>query len=1090
MANGNLDDIRTNNNTAQAVLKTLEELNASQAWVRTRWIWELLQNARDAGASTVTVEYAENKIIFQHNGHGFTAEEICHLIYHGSTKTDDTDTIGRYGSGFLTTHLLSNDIWISGRLNTNQRFDFWLTRQIISVDELKCSMDDAWDKFQESLIDGNLDTRTEFHYPLNNNDQSVNAAVEHGIDMLMRCAPYIVIFNNFSDIKVKYGSETTTFNVQSRDTDLSSGQNQEPVHQFIVEETRNGNIIRYERRYIVASDDIAQVAIPFESHESYTECKSLCDIPKLFVGFPLIHTEEFGFPAVINSLKFTPTEKRDGVYLGQNDDEVNRRNEKVVRRSCGLLVRLIECAVESGWRGIYELGRVPKIVGSTWLNENWLRETLRKDFVDRIRKSAIVINESGVRIPPDCVRLPSVDGDGVLDLWDLAMEWGYLKDSLPRRVEAAGWRDAAISWEAFNSEIEELYDGTCLANDIQDISHDPNVTDVKRLTHRVNRLDVEDRIGWLNRVISFLIKHDMRKVIVDRKVVPSQEGFLRTLPTLYQDNGVDEELKKVASLVDGWRIRPELRHAEIHALDDEPGAGRWDNDTVVGPLIERLSAHIENTGGDDISHQASARLFAWMVRNQDWNRLSSLPVFSEQYRGVNGQDRDVLKIGQSVGDDMVLSPVASWGEDVRPYAGLFPKRHILAHFYFEMVSDDATWVNLENARLIRRSVIVKEDTCHVFLSDDVLSDEDHRTLDAVPVTNIAFISKGDIGIIDRVRGSTRLARALWRFLTEWMVNIDHAGLEARAADCICGERHSYYPAGWIKPIVERKWVPVDGGSKRASAQSLAAMLRGSGWSPDLLEGNAAVISFLEAIDVTEFDLTREFTVTTDDERKAQERSLTRIIASGDLNHVVQFVEDWECDQDLPAFLDKRRERRRIVHDNQRIGAQVEQLVKLTLEVQGFQVTRHGIGADFRIEFSDAGRLELERAGQTWLVEVKATREAAVRMTERQVRAAVEERSRFLLCVVPIASDQLDEPTLEDVQNTMRFVSNIGNRLEGLCEDLDEFVTLRDEITGEENDGLQLEVESGAVRVRVVEAVWTDGFPLAELSTTLCHRGTP
>lgn len=1081
MANGNLDDIRTNvlaDNTAQAVLKTLEELNASQAWVRTRWIWELLQNARDAGASTVTVEYAENKIIFQHNGHGFTAEEICHLIYHGSTKTDDADTIGRYGSGFLTTHLLSNDIGISGRLNTNQHFDFLLTRKISSVDELKCSMNAAWDDFKESRRNGNSDTRTEFHYPLNNNDQSVNAAVEHGIDMLRRCAPYIVIFNNFSDIKVKSGSETTTFNVQNRDTDLSSGQNQESVHQFIVEETRNGNIIRYERRYMVASDDIAQVAIPFGS---YTECKSLRDIPKLFVGFPLIHTEEFGFPAVINSLKFTPTEKRDGVYLGQNDDEVNRRNEKVVLSSCDLLVRLIEYAGTLRWRGIYELARVPKIVGSDWLNENWLRETLH-NFVGRIRRSAIVINEAGVGIPPNCAKLPSADGDGVLDLWDLATEWNYLKERLPRRDEAAGWRDAAISWKTtFNSEIEELYDGTCLAKDIHSESCDPEANPP---THRVNRLDVGDNpIGWLDRVISFLIEHDMRNVIAEWKVVPSQENFLRTLPNLHRDNGVDEELKNISGLVSEWRIRPQLRHTGIHALDDEAGAGEWDNYDVVGRLIVQLNSRIDHTNGDDVSHEASARLFAWIAGEQDWNRLSSLPVFSEHYHGVNGQDRDVLKIGQAVGDDMVLSPVASWAEDIRPYADLFPKRHILAHFYFDRLPDEDAWTNLEDAGLIRRSIIVKEDACHVFLPDGLLDDVEHRTRHAVPVIKIAFMSKRDIGIIDRVRGSTNLARTLWRFLTEWMVNVGDVGLQLSEADCICGETHSYYPAEWIKPIIERKWVPVDGGSKKASAQSLAAMLRGGGWSPDRL--NPAVISFLEAIGVTEFDLTRELTVTTDDERKAQEQSLTRIIASGDLNSVIQFVEDWECDQDLPEFLDKRRERRRVVHDNQRMGAQVEQLVKLTLEEQGFQVTRHGIGADFRIEFSDAGRLELERAGQTWLVEVKATREAAVRMTERQVRAAVEEGSSFLLCVVPIANDQLDEMTLEDVQNTMRFVSNIGNRLEGLCKDLDNFVTLRDEITGEENDGVQLEVESGAVRIRVVEAVWTDdGFPLAELLNNL------
>ena len=720
MANGNLDDIRTNvltDNTAQAVLKTLEELNASQAWVRTRWIWELLQNARDAGASTVTVEYAENNIIFQHNGHGFTAEEICHLIYHGSTKTDDPDVIGRYGSGFLTTHLLSNDIRISGRLDQNRDFCFWLTRQISSVDELKCSMNDAWDEFQESLRDGNLNTRTEFHYPLGNDTSSVDA-VEHGIIMLRRCAPYILIFNDFSDIEVKLGSETTTFKVKDR-TDHPPGR------RFIVEEETtigNANEERYEGEYLVASDDIAKVAIPFESHESYTECKSLRDIPKLFVGFPLIHTEEFGFPAVINSLKFTPTEKRDGVYLGQNDDEVNRQNEKVVRRSCGLLVTLIEFAAAKGWRRIYELARVPKLVDRPWLNERWLRKTLRTDFVDRIRNSAIVINKSGEGIPPDRVCLPSAAGDAVLDLWDLATEWGYLKDSLPRRDEAPGWRDAAISWEAFNSEIEELYDGTCLANDIHEISHDQNANIP---THRVSLLDPQDlqgttagdRIDWLNRVISFLIKHDMRQVIADRKVVPSQEGFLRTLPNLYKDKGVDEELKSIAGLVREWRIRTELSDTGIDALDDETGKGEWDNHNVVGRLIEQLSSRIDRTDGDDISHEASARLFTWIAGKQDWKRLSSLPVFSEQYRGVNGQDRDVLKIGQSVGDDMVLSPVASWGEDVRPYADLFPKRHILAHFYFEKMSDEVIWDQLEDARLIRRSVVVKENAYHIFLPD-------------------------------------------------------------------------------------------------------------------------------------------------------------------------------------------------------------------------------------------------------------------------------------------------------------------------------------------------------------------------------------
>ena len=406
MANGDFNAIRTNvlaDNTAQAVLKALEALNASEGWVRTRWIWELLQNARDAGAKTITVEYVDddNELIFQHDGDRFTAEEICHLIYHGSTKTDDSDTIGRYGTGFLTTHLLSNEIRVSGRLDTNEHFDFWLTRKISSVDELKRSMNASWEAFEESLSNDNSDTRTEFHYPLGNYRSSVDA-VKHGIEMLKRCAPYIVIFNNFCGIDLISRSETTTFKIQ--DMDAAS------VQQFIVEETtiKDTNKDQYAGKYIVASDDIVQVTVPLESYEHCTSCRSLRDIPKLFVGFPLIHTEEFGFPAVINSLGFTPTENRDGVYLGQSDNEVNRQNERIVKRSCGLLIDLVEFAAASGWLGIHELVRVPRLVDSQWLSKNWLRDTLRTDFVDRIGCKSQTDGAQGVEWAPSGVRRPPV----------------------------------------------------------------------------------------------------------------------------------------------------------------------------------------------------------------------------------------------------------------------------------------------------------------------------------------------------------------------------------------------------------------------------------------------------------------------------------------------------------------------------------------------------------------------------------------------------------------------------------------------------------------------------------------------------------
>ena len=637
----------------------------------------------------------------------------------------------------------------------------------------------------------------------------------------------------------------------------------------------------------------------------------------------------------------------------------------------------------------------------------------------------------------------------------------------------------------FNCDVSELYDGTGLAADIHNASLDPSsgVT-----THRVGDLRVgDDPIGWLERVISFLMEHDIRDVVVKYRVVPSQNGLLLPLPKLHKDAGVDEELKDIAGLVREWDIRAELRHTAIHALDGEVGAGEWDSDVVVGSLIEKLNSRIDSTEGDDVSHEVSARLFAWISGRRDWPRLSSLPVFSDEYSTANEQGRrDVLKLGMTTEDDMALSPVASWEEDVQPYADLFPTRHTLAHFYFERMSDESTWIEMESQGLIRRSIVVKENACHdLFLPDDGLSDEaDHRTLQSVAVTRIAFMSKSDVGTIDRVRGSTPLARTLWRFLTEWLVNVDSAGLQVNEAECVCGETHRYYPAEWIKPLLERKWIPVDGRSRKASAQSLASMLRGSGWSPDALRSNPSVINLLGAIGVKELDLIREFAVTTDDERVAQERALTRIIAGGDLDSVIQFVEDREADPDLPDYLAERRARRKIVHSNQHLGKLVEQLVKETLEGEGFEVVRTGIGSDFQIEYDHAIKLELKHGGRKWLVEVKATRDQAVRMTVTQAKTAVRERSGFLLCVVPIS---MGDACLETVRHSLRFVANIGTRLDNLCKDWDKLEELRDEITDESTEGIQLVVESGSARVQIVSSIWErGGFPLADLHDELAN----
>ena len=95
-----------------------------------RWIWELIQNAKDCSKEArsfitnpeklpfkrarqsvdIKIIYDESKkiLIFKHNGFPFTAETLNSLMYKYSSKmSGGDDKTGRFGTGFVTTHTLS-----------------------------------------------------------------------------------------------------------------------------------------------------------------------------------------------------------------------------------------------------------------------------------------------------------------------------------------------------------------------------------------------------------------------------------------------------------------------------------------------------------------------------------------------------------------------------------------------------------------------------------------------------------------------------------------------------------------------------------------------------------------------------------------------------------------------------------------------------------------------------------------------------------------------------------------------------------------------------------------------------------------------
>ncbi len=1082
-------------NTAQGILNHLRDLESNRARMQRRWIWELLQNARDASADGDTeliasVDLRNGELLFRHNGHGFKLEEVAHLIYHGSTKLEDENTIGQYGSGFLTTHLLSPEIGVSGQLSDGRPFSFNLRREVTSASALSDSMDRAWNEFDTYSEDVPNSFTTQFRYPIG---EESAGAVEEGFETLRRCAPYVVAFNRqFRKITIESPEETINFTVIKRERVSDKGLE---IITVGVGDDENLN----ERRFLLGEGTQASVVVPIGSIGDQISCLPLEELPRLFLGFPLVGTESFSFPSVVNSFQFTPTENRDGVYLGQSVDEVNRVNQAVIVEACKLHLKILAFAAESGWENVHILADVPPIIGQNWLNMDWLQEQLEQ-LVDDMRETPAVLVKDGPLASQHAVVPLASDDTGVETLWDLMHDVEDFHGKLPSRQEAVGWRDSIVSWASLMGQDATLFDegmdGDKLVTFVEEEAIGPG-EDYGTLENLQGLLvDEVEAVQWLNQLYAFLKSDGLPELIRERRFILDQLGYLDELDNLFRDDDVDSELKDIGDDFLKGKIRGRLRDERMSSIADESGKGDYSNEDAIREIVDKLRELCTAGTLTDGYAQASTRMLAWLAGRQRWSDIISFPAFAVRPEGT----RVPLWIGLQGGDDVdiPLAPKSAWPEDLQCFADLFPWSYTLAEMYHSELPETEVWEELTEHGYIRMDVLESTDRHLIssrgqgeFLPDEPLPDGDHRTVNTVTVNDLAFLAKDRIGIMARVRDSQERARLFWRFLTEYLVHRDKEGLEPRSVACACGGEHDYYPAYWLVPLVRNRWVPQGNDIRdNATAHSLARLLQGSGWTPTSLSETSPIVSLLAALKITRLDLIREFVVSDDESRANLDDAMTSILIStgGDLSHVSDFVEDLLTDEDLPEHLAERRQRRKVVHENQRLGQEVERLVKEGLEDRGFTVRRTGIGSDFEIEYDliDDGQeigIELLRNDQVWLVEVKATREMRVRMSAKQGEKAAAKGEGFLLCVVPVGDEaaNLEE---DAIRADMRFVQNIGPRVAPLCQDLNALNDLRDDAISATDSDIQLEIQGGAARIRVDNTVWQEGFHLQDLPSRL------
>ncbi|HOO96100.1 MAG TPA: ATP-binding protein, partial [Proteiniphilum sp.] len=334
-----------NQTVATKIMDLVQKLRlSSNEHDQRRWIWELIQNAKDVAFENHPVsicvdliENEDNEVIFRHNGKPFSIDNITFLIEQVSTKERNTESkeknkpTGKFGTGFLTTHLLSETVEVDSVVKEEdlpyKKFSLLLDRSGREINDVIRSVNGSL-KILRQLDDVQpythykpKDFNTSFKYLLD--DEGVETA-KIGLEDLNLCVAYTLVFvPNIESVCIN--SETTFIlqpevAIEGNGVEIHTilkkitGKPSEEIH---IATVSNENVtvaveIKYEKNQIV-------VVEPNES------------LPRLFCDFPLIGTEDFIYPVVINSPFFNPTEARNGIYITDRSDNIIVENKKLLR---------------------------------------------------------------------------------------------------------------------------------------------------------------------------------------------------------------------------------------------------------------------------------------------------------------------------------------------------------------------------------------------------------------------------------------------------------------------------------------------------------------------------------------------------------------------------------------------------------------------------------------------------------------------------------------------------------------------------------------------------------------------------------------
>ncbi|MFC5530420.1 sacsin N-terminal ATP-binding-like domain-containing protein [Cohnella yongneupensis] len=524
-----------------------------------RWIWELIQNAKDvvnsSGMVDIIINFDESRktVEFKHNGKLFSTKNIVFLIEQVSTKdrtvTDakNKKTTGKFGTGFLTTHLLSEKVKVSGYLQDVGEppcsFSVVLDRSgtdqqsIINAIQESCSQLDKNTTMTNDNTINEDDFNTCFNYVL---DESGVLTAKKGLKNLVISAPYVFAFvPEINSITVTSGHFIQKI---SRGETMASNLENAYEIEVVVETNNSGNhTLKNKRICIVGTIDLS-IALEIQKNEkSIIIVKYNEGLPRIFCDFPLLGTNDFSFPVVVNSPLFNPTEPRNGIHLTDKEHAQVLENKQKLKAACQLYIEMLDFFTEKSYEGIYNIVKIPEQSGKEWLSNEWYEQEVINPLKSHIKGISLIYTHNAEKKPlydewgNACVFIPKdLDKNAREKVWSLSSK--IIPSMITKREELELWYDSLWD-ECRNYGLLDL---------IKRVEEFEN-------TDALSKSVIGDVTDWLNELLAlFYAKEESFSNSLGRNpcILPNQHGELCAIDSILLDCGIDETYKKIAATID------------------------------------------------------------------------------------------------------------------------------------------------------------------------------------------------------------------------------------------------------------------------------------------------------------------------------------------------------------------------------------------------------------------------------------------------------------------------------------------------------------------------------------------------------------